>query len=142
MYFTWIFWHILAFLLHHSFGIDASINLSEEKIIFNLALYSINFYNNLKEQFCRHGGTGRRARFRSVWKQFLGGSNPLACTIMWKENVLGHSLFAYNINAKMTWTDRLRVLRKASWKLFNEKVWVFSGRRRRLILWNKISQVL
>ena len=30
---------------------------------------------------CTRGGTGRRARFRSVWINLRGSSNLLACTI-------------------------------------------------------------
>lgn len=32
---------------------------------------------------CRNGGTGRRARFRSVWEQSRGGSSPLFGTVLY-----------------------------------------------------------
>ncbi len=35
----------------------------------------------LKKKICTRGGTGRRARFRSVWINLRGSSNLLACTM-------------------------------------------------------------
>ena len=32
------------------------------------------------ESICRYGGIGRRAWFRSMWKQFHAGSSPVTCT--------------------------------------------------------------
>ena len=38
----------------------------------------------LKKKICTRGGTGRRARFRSVWINLRGSSNLLACTMKTK----------------------------------------------------------
>ena len=65
------------FLLPNRFGYG---NISFVRLFTRLS-FGYKAYAKPGKRFSRSGGIGRRARFRSVWWQYLVGSTPIFCTV-------------------------------------------------------------